>query len=85
MVLQNTGHMAPHGNCGAFLAASLACVNFTGWMSASSHAWVLEPAGGPNLFRIALQKEKASMLAMECEGQQHSAPAGPFLPAKQHL
>ena len=39
------------GTCGAQLAASKQCTNATAWAGTSGQ-WVLEPAGGINLFHI---------------------------------
>jgi hypothetical protein len=45
------GRSPPLGTCGGQLEASALCANVTAW-SGRSGEWVLEPAGGPVLYRI---------------------------------
>ena len=90
LLLQNMGRVAPNGECGAFLAASPTCVNLTSYMSASSHSWVLEAAGGPGLFRIALQRTTKKPSAFDprvSEAAHHSSviSAAPSCSPAQYL
>lgn len=45
------GRLQPLGTCGGQLSASQQCSNATAWAGRSGE-WVLEPAGGPNLYYI---------------------------------
>jgi hypothetical protein len=51
VTLKVVGRLPPLGTCGGQLAASQLCRNATAWAGTSGE-WLLEPAGGPGLYRI---------------------------------